>query len=275
MIMLKRMPLKQICVLISLTIVLFSACVRERDTDTIMAGDVAMHEFLFHDAADLADDAATKNTGDNLSNYKTRGYCAVLTHDTNSNPRTIVIDFGVANCMCNDGRTRQGKIMVSYTGRYADSGSIHTITFDNYFVNNYHVMGSNVVENKGLNASSKPYFNSTIDGKVMKPGVADTLYYQANKTITWTEGSTTPIWGDDIYEITGNGSGQNEFKTYYAMTITQPLIKEVLGCRFINKGRIEMQPQGKALRTIDFGNGKCDNDATVTINNKVFNIKLN
>ena len=198
----------------------------------------------------------------------------MLTHDTISNPRTIVIDFGSANCMCNDGRTRKGKILVSYTGHYADSGSVHTITFDNYFVNNYQVMGSNVVENKGLNGSSQPYFTSVIAGKVMKPGVADTLYYEANRTITWTQGSTTPVWGDDIYEITGTGSGQNELKTFYAMTITQPLIKEVLGCRYINQGKIEMQPQGKALRTIDFGNGNCDNDATVTINNKVFNIKL-
>lgn len=59
------------------------------------------------------------------------------------------------------------------------------------------------------------------------------------------------------------------------MTITKPLVKEVLGCRYFTQGKIEMQPQGKALRVMDYGDGSCDNDATVTLNNKVFNIKLN
>lgn len=249
-----------------------SSCVRERDTDTGMAAGLAMHEFVYHDASDLADDAATKNTGENLSNYKTRGYCATLTHDKASG--TIVIDFGAANCMCNDGRNRRGKILVSYTGNYADSGSVHTITFDQYFVNDYHVMGTTVVENKGKNGAAQPYFSSTVAGKMLKPGFPDTLYYDAQRTITWLQGSDTPVWGDDIYSITGLGSGRDEKRAFYAMNITEPLIKDVLGCRYFVRGRIEMQPQGKALRTLDYGEGTCDRDATVTINNKVYRIQL-
>lgn len=251
-----------------------TSCVRERDTDTSVAEELAFHEFAFHDASDLADDAATKKTGETLSNYKTTGYCATLTHDQVSNPRTIIIDFGPTNCMCNDGRNRNGKILVSYTGNYTDSGSEHTITFENYYVDDYLVMGTNVVTNRGLNGASQPKFTSVINGKVLKPGSLDTLFYEAQRNIVWTEGSTTPVWGDDVYEITGTATGKNELKTFYAMTITQPLVKEVLGCRYFTKGKIEMQPQGKALRVMDFGNGSCDNDATVTLNNKVFNIKL-
>jgi len=264
---------KQTAILLTFSFLFFS-CVRERDTETEMSAELAMNEFVFHDASNLADDAATKNTGQNLSNYKTRGYCAVLTHDKISSPRTIIIDFGAMNCMCNDGRNRHGKILVSYTGNYADSGSVHIITFDQYFVNDHLIMGSNIIENKGLNGASQPYYSSVIDGKVLKPTVLDTLFYHADHTITWTQGSTTPIWGDDIYQISGTASGRNEFKTFYAATISEPIIKEVLGCRYYNKGKMEMQPQGKALRTIDFGDGSCDNDATVTINTKVFNIKL-
>ncbi len=274
MIMMKNVFSTPLCLLFTLSVLLFTSCVRERDTDTEMSAELAMNEFVFHDASDLADDAATKSTGENLSNYKTRGYCAVLTHNKLSSPRTIVIDFGAVNCMCNDGRNRHGKILVSYTGNYQDSGSIHTITFDNYYVNNYAIMGSNIIENKGLNASSQPYYSSMVEGKVLRPDALDTIYYQANHTITWIQGNTTPIWGDDIYHITGTGSGRNELKTYYAMNISAPLVKDVLGCRYYTQGKIEMQPQGKALRTIDFGDGSCDNDATVTINNKVFNIKL-
>ncbi|HOZ50745.1 MAG TPA: hypothetical protein PLU17_02735 [Chitinophagaceae bacterium] len=272
--MIKNVFSKQFGLLFILSVLFLTSCVRERDTDTDMSAELAMHEFLFHDASEIADDAATKSTGENLSNYKTRGYCATLTHDKINNPRTIIIDFGNSNCMCNDGRERRGKILVSYTDTYEDSGSVHTINFDNYFVNDHHVMGSNIITHNGFNGSAQPFYTSIINGKVLKPFTADTLYYEANRTITLVQGSDTPVWGDDIYQITGYGSGRNALRTYYAMTISQPLFKEVLGCRFINKGRIEMQPQGKALRTIDFGDGSCDNDATVTINTKVFNIKL-
>ena len=262
------------CLILLIAISFCNGCVRERDTDTSMASELTKHEFLFHDVVDLADDAATKKTGEKLSNYKTRGYCATLTHNNTTNPRSIVIDFGTSNCMCNDGRERRGKILVSYTDNYSDSGSVHNITFDNYHVDGFRLMGSNDIFNNGKNGAGQPFYTSTIAGKLLDPNQIDTLFYESERTITWVQGSNTIVYGDDVYEISGNGSGRNALRTYYAMTITQPLIKDVLGCRFFNKGRIEMQPQGKALRTIDFGDGSCDNDATVTINNKVFNIKL-
>jgi hypothetical protein len=250
----------------------FSACVRERDTDTSLASQLALHAFVYHDASDLADDAATKNTGELLSNYKTRGYCASITHDKVNGH--IEIDFGQANCMCNDGRYRKGKIIVDYTGNYSDSGSVHTLSFENYYVDNNLIMGTNIVENLGHNDSAQTCYSSVVEGKVLKPTVNDTLYYSARHTITWTEGESTPVWGDDVYEISGTANGKNENKTYYSMAIIKPLVKEVVGCRYFNKGYIEMQPQGKAMRSIDFGDGHCDNDATVTINNKTFHIVL-
>jgi hypothetical protein len=272
--MIKNVFFTKLSFLYILGILFLSSCVRERDTETDMSAELAMNEFYYHDISNIADDAATKNTGENLSNYRTRGYCAAITHDKLSDPKTIIIDFGAANCMCNDGRNRRGQILVSYTNNYEDSGSVHNITLQNYFVNDHFIMGSNVVENKGLNGASQPFYSSIVDGKILKPDVLDTLFYSANHTITMVQGSTTPVWGDDIFHISGIGSGRNALKTYYAMTISEPLVKDVLGCRFFNTGKIEMQPQGKALRTIDFGDGSCDNDATVTINNKTFNIKL-
>jgi hypothetical protein len=260
--------------LLFVSVLLLSSCVRERDTDTDMAADLTIHETFFNDAVDIANDAATKNTGELLSNHKTRGYCASITHDQNSNPRTITIDFGNVNCMCNDGRNRRGKIEVSYDGNYSDSGSVHKISFSNYYINDHYVLGTCQVENKGKNGAGQPYYTNRIEAKLLKPGFLDTLYYDANRTLTWVQGSETPVWGDDIYQITGTASGRNALKTFYAATITEPLINDVLGCRYFAKGKMEMQPQGKALRTIDFGNGNCDQDATVTINNKVFNIKL-
>jgi hypothetical protein len=74
-----------------------------------MSNDNALAEFSYNDALNIADEASTLQTGDNLGSYKTASNCATVTHDTNTMPRTITIDFGAANCLCNDGRNRRGK----------------------------------------------------------------------------------------------------------------------------------------------------------------------
>lgn len=253
----------------------FSSCVRERDTDISMAKDGIVGDFVFDDAFHIVLDAATKSSGETLANYKTTGYCATLTHDTNSSPRSLIIDFGTANCMCNDSRNRRGKIIVSYTKRYADSGNIFSFSFDNYFVNDYQIMGTQVVENKGRNVLAQTYYTQLVEGKIMSAdtSIKDTLKWNAEREITWVEGESTPMWFDDIFETVGKGNGRGIRNEYYAMNITKPLIREAM-CRFIKGGRVELQPQGKALRTIDYGDGDCDNQASVEINSKRFAVDL-
>jgi hypothetical protein len=57
------------------------------------------------------------------------------------------------------------------------------------------------------------------------------------------------------------------------MNIIQPLVKEI-GCKWITSGKVEIQPTGKLLRTVDYGNGTCDKDATLLINGNTYNITL-
>jgi len=259
----------QFFTLVLVILIGFSSCVRERDTDTSMAEDEALSEFVYHDALSIADDAATKLTGETLSNYKTSGYCATITHNAGS----IVIDFDTVNCMCNDGRNRRGKILVSYTGVYNSTGSITNISFEKYYVNDNLIMGTCDVLKKGLNVFNQSEYSLTTNGKILKGAILDTLYWNANELRTWTVGEDTPMWLDDVYEITGKSTGRNTNKIYFAANITEPIIKEV-SCRYINRGKVEIQPQGKALRMLNFGEGTCENDATVEINNKRYNIKL-
>ncbi len=255
------------------TLFVFNACVRERDTDIEIVKEEVLGEFVYDNALAIVDDAATKNTGEQLANYKTSGYCASITHDTLSSPRTIIIDFGPANCMCNDGRNRRGRILASYTTRYADTSNILTITFDNYYVNDIYVSGNSLVASKGRNIIGQKYFEIQTAGKMVLTLGADTVYWNAERLRTWVQGQNTPVWGDDIYELQGTGNGMNGNKQYYSMNITEPLVKDA-SCRYITKGKIEMQPQGKALRSLDYGDGTCEAAAKVLINYKAFNVDL-
>lgn len=255
----------------------FAACRKiknEKDTDTTMSQDNAMGEFVFNDVSNIADDASEVNSGDNLTNYKTASNCATVTKDTLAFPKTITIDFGPNNCLCADGRYRKGKILISYTGKYRDSGSVHTITFDDYHVNNNKIMGSKTVQNMGLNTNNQSYFNITVNGLIIKANTGDSVTWNSNRVRTWLQGESTQTWLDDVYQITGSGSGQRANGTQYTMTIINPLVK-AKSCNWIQQGKVDIQPTGGNLRTIDYGNGNCDDQATVTIGGSTFNITLN
>ncbi|MBL7753864.1 MAG: hypothetical protein JNM44_05260 [Chitinophagaceae bacterium] len=252
----------------------FTSCVRERDTNTDQAQDEILGEMAYYEAVTMAEDAATKKTGELLSNYKTSGYCATLTHDEVSMPRSISIDFGATNCMCSDARYRRGKIIVSYTGTsYNDPGNVATINFENYFIDNNRIMGSVVMTNKGLNVDNQSHYNLEISGKMLREFLVDTIYWNAKRVRTWIQGEGTPVWGDDRYEIEGTGNGRSNQLGYYSSNIVQPLVKGY-DCRYYPAGRIEMQPQGKTLRTIDFGDGNCDREAWVEIDNKRYSLTM-
>jgi hypothetical protein len=267
-------------VLIFIGILVFSCNKRIKDdsnnseNDTELAKTDALAETSFTDVLMIADEASAKVTGDNLEQFRTTSNCATVTHDTISSPKTITIDFGNTNCMCNDGRNRRGIISVSYTGKYKDSGSIHTITFNNYFVNDNQVLGSKSVENKGLNNLNQTYFNVIVNGMIIKATTLDTITWNANRIRTWIAGEGTPTRMDDEYSISGSSAGQKANGQTYTKTITTPLLKEI-GCKWFKSGVVEIAPTGKAIRVVDFGNGACDNLATVTVNGNVYNITLN
>jgi len=245
-----------------------------KDQDTELARDNALGESTYQDVLNMADEAADLKTGDALGQYKTASNCAIITHDTTTSPRTITIDFGSANCLCNDGRYRRGQVLVQYTGKYRDSGYVHTISFNNYFVNDHQVLGTKSVTNMGTNGSGQSYFNITVNGLIIKAVTGDSVIWTSNRTRTWLQGESTQTRSDDVYSVSGSGSGSRPNGVSYTMNIIQPLIREV-GCKWFTSGKVEIQPSNKPLRTLDYGSSGCDNAATVLINGNTYNIILN
>jgi hypothetical protein len=233
------------------------------------------------DAMNIADNAARGNnevarTDSPQDIYEALSACATITRDTVSNPRIITIDFGSTNCLCNDGRYRRGKIIVSYAdGRYFDIGSVKTITFDNYFRNDNQVEGTRTVTNNGRNSANQ--LNWTINAQNMKITRPDGSFHTWNSTRTRTmlNGESTPLnWRDDEYNISGSASGVNVRGVAYTATITTPLHRK-LDCRWIDSGVIKITPDDKPTRTLDYGNGACDRLLTVSVNNRSRTIEMN
>lgn len=264
--------------------VLFTACKKEKDEpvdkDTSGAADNALAEGSFNDASNISDQAAAGNLTSYLSannGSDERGIlssCATITHDTTTNPRTIVVNFGTTNCLCGDGRYRRGIVNVSYSGHYRDSASTHTITFTNYYVNDNQVTGSHSVTNNGHNNNGHLSFTIAVTGTIIKANNGGVISWTSNRVRVWSEGESTAIWSDDVYLITGSASGSHSNGNSFTANITSAL-KIKLNCHNIVSGGLDLTPSGKPTRSIDWGNGTCDNQATVTINGQVYNITLN
>lgn len=261
-------------ILLASALLVLGACRKDKededlDLDYTSASDNARAEDAFSDMLNEVDKAVDANG--------LRGTDAdcdpVVTFDTLSSPRTITIDFGSENCTANNGRTRRGRILVSYTGRYRDEGTVITITPDNYYVNDHHVQGTKTVTNLGTNNEGHLHFSVSVNGTVTAPDGSWTATHQANRVRTWIEGEGTANIFDDVYLITGSGSGVNRNGNAYSVNITTALRVQV-GCPWITAGTVEVLPEGRPTRTIDYGNGSCDGTFTVTVNDNTFTVTI-
>jgi hypothetical protein len=152
-------------------------------------------------------------------------------------------------------------------------GSSHTITFDNYFVNDNQVTGTKTVTNTGVNASGQPVFTINVTGSIIRSGGAGTISWTSSRTRTWITGYNTGNWRDDVYEITGTGTVTRASGKTFDINITTPL-HVALDCKWIESGIVQITPQGSNVRTLDYGSGTCDDQATLTLNGKTYSVTL-
>jgi hypothetical protein len=243
--------------------------------DSNLSQDDAYAESTYENVTDVSDEAYAVKSDPGSNGENQRIYisdCATVSLDTLAFPRVMTIDFGDENCLCRDGKYRRGKIIVTFTERYREPGTVITHTFDNYFVNDNSVQGSKVVTNMGENENGNIYFTIEIQGIIQKED-GSTFSWNSSRVREWIEGSDTKNRWDDVYLITGTADGTRPNGTTWEREIIIPLRVE-LACHFIVSGSIEMRPENRPVRLLDFGNGDCDNEATVTVNGEVYTIYL-
>jgi hypothetical protein len=264
------------------SIMSFNSCkkeVKETLSDMANNGEDEQTEMV-SDNIDNISEAAVRNDNSSFrlqeeetfaSQY---GNCAILKFDTlnSTDVDTITIDFG-NGCQGNDGRTRKGKIIVYQTLKYRETGSVRKITFDNFYVNNNKVEGERIITNKGKNANNQTYWSVVANNMKITRADGKIRTWSSNRTRTIIAGESTPQRLDDEFQIEGTATGVNGRGENFTLTITSPLIKSV-NCRWIKKGTIVVAVTNKPDRTIDYGDGSCDDQAVLTIKNKTKNITL-
>jgi hypothetical protein len=257
---------------------ILTGCKKEEVTadDTTDATDHSTSEQIANDVDNVADAGLRDETSSfrghkDSEDIEILSVCATITHDSVSTPGSIVttIDFGTVNCLCKDGQNRRGKVIITHTGKYKDAGSVRTITFNGYYVNDVSVAGTRTVTNKGQNSAGN-YTWSISANMTLTFTDGTTHKWTSTRTREITAGYSTPQLKDDVYSITGSYSGTRRSGDTYSASILTALVRD-LSCKQFVSGVIEMtdtakNPKNKVVkRSVDYGTGSCDGVAMLTV----------
>jgi len=195
------------------------------------------------------------------------GLAATITVSPNDStyPKTITIDFGGSSAVCTDGKFRKGVIIIYLTGPILRSGSVMTITLQDFYLNGVHVEGTKTISNLSEDAAIKFTIQVT-GGKVTYPGGRG-YRHESLKYVTQVAGAGTKTCLDDVYHI--EGTGKTEFTNGVIITHnTESALVKKIACPWITEGVLKITINDRVL-LLDYSapnSGDCDNKALLTWN---------
>ena len=180
--------------------------------------------------------------------------------DLNTFPKTMSIDYGTGCTI--GGVTRKGKLIVNLSGRIRSAGTVMSVAFENYFVNDYKLEGSFTITNNSSN-NILSFTTQSTNGKLIYPG--GLVYYTHSGSHTYTQigGASTPTYTDDSWSVTGTGTTSSSANETLTVSIKSPLVKNI-ACGSVVSGVEDFQ-YNNISGNLNFGEGTCDRLATLTI----------
>ena len=258
------------------------------DEDVITAEDVMITDAAFDDVFSEVDGLLNLMDQNNYESSSLKSAlesdtCPVISIITEGSfwPRTIIVDYGEGCDVSRNQfkeRIRKGKIIIKVSGPMWEEGSSREVTFEDFSVNDFKIEGRRTVSNEGTWEEGEyeglHYFSVLLEGGQVTTPEGQVITREVSRTRTFVEGFDTR-WDtrDDKWHINGVATGINRIGLAYTREITSPLWKEI-GCRFITHGTILIQAEGRPDAILDYGDGTCDPEATITINGETYKIRL-
>lgn len=268
--------MKKISFFIPLLALLLAACggktdqLDDKETDSSKDNSFAQNEFDI--IAQTFDGEASNNTTLNGKLSGTAAYfCDNVTTSLvdNGGTYTMTIDFGTG-CNCLDGKTRSGKLVGVFSGKWNVAGSSVTITPQNYSITaasgvKYAISFSKTITYKGLNTNSHREYHHVTSNAVITNPTGDKIIWNSDQTIEWVDGQGNPDVSTYKYLVSGTANGTAMNGVSFNAHIATPL-EFHNDCKYrIVAGKLEVTPVGSTTRLIDYGNGVCDDKATLTV----------
>jgi hypothetical protein len=271
---------------IAIATLLFTAChpaantgLTNDDDNGGYASDASRIELVSDDAISIADAAGTLYNGGAMRTTSTTsmfGTCATVGTDTIDNPHQLTIRFGDQDCVCLDGRTRRGTIIVYYSGEYTDTAQIHYISFSNYYVNDNQLTGNINTLRVDTTVTGNWYYDVNVnDTLIMSTNSlqAQDIIWTGTLERKWLTGYETPAdRTDDAFSISGSATLTRANGHQFRFDITAPL-QMALNCDYCEAGVVDITGVTGA-RILNYGSGTCDPNAQISIYPHVYNILL-
>ena len=194
-----------------------------------------------------------------------------LLNNDPANSDTVVLDFGTEGCLDLKGNTRKGSITLIYSG---DRRISHTVIFTDFYLNGKSIEGTRTVNRTSLLPLTTEI--TLTDGKITWP----------DNSFATREASHTRIYNIDlqnpqsetiVIQRGGSATGVNRKGRNYSVEITKDIVFK-RGCVelpiFIPVSGTKVIQAGARTITIDYGDGSCDNKATITVNGESKEISL-
>lgn len=186
-------------------------------------------------------------------------------------PKTLTINFGSGFTALN-GTTFAGSVTTVFTNPLSEPGASATTTFSSFYIDSIGISGTHILTNNSTNDSIT--FGVQVENASISFPSGFTLTRNSNRSFTMIAGASTPFWPfDDVWDITGTGAGSTSTNFSWADTIETPLQAAYI-CPWFESGTVKVvSSAGTGL--LNFGNGNCDDQATVTVGDSTFSITLN
>ncbi len=263
-------------VIFTLVAITISSCKKEEpDTETQSAMDNNISETEFTNIMPTVNNLAIKENGiKSMRDDGTRGARPTITVDPadtlNGFPVTMIIDYGTIGIVDSiDGKTRKGIIRCLFSEKWRNVGAYAKITLENYSVNGILYTADSI---KLTHSALYGFTHQIFKGKCTAPNF--TIHWEGTRVLTHTSGYGDLDPYNDVFSLSGNASGITRGGKSYTVNITVPIVKRT-SCSWAESGRLDLTPSGLDTRTVDFGNGVCDNIATLIIKGNSFNFTMN
>lgn len=262
-----------------LAITALVACQKE-DTSIDEALPVAKQETLVEEILVEVDALADEALGLKLSEGKSAvaegdffiSSCPVITIDNTSDPKVITVDFGTG-CTGKDNKVRSGKIIITATS-FTDATSERIKTFEDFYVDGAKVEGA---VNKIITINRQDHSRVAEieeDITITFPDENGTAHrvaslireYQYNKSGVLRDNIITSYGTVEFTRVSG-------LKVVKTSSESEPLVFKV-SCHRLVSGVVTVTTSDNRTWTIDYGDGECDNLATITSGDKTRVIRL-
>jgi len=256
---------------------LFITSCHKNEVETIVSDDVIDQEIIIENL--LADiDAFSEDVINNQLGFLKSAEsgpsdedesCPVITYYRNSDPRKMIIDFGT-ECEGEDGRIRSGKIIIT-SSSFENLMATRTKTFENFSVDGRGIDGI-ITKTITLNREDRTRV-ATVSEELTITKEDKTAHRTGTMTRTHDLGERFDR-KDDVFTSWGEIITEWENDVTVTKTIGEnnPLVFKAL-CRQIVSGILSVTAGDKSW-SIDYGQGDCDNLATINRNGTERQIRI-